>query len=325
MNKKCISCQKEIEDTMEFCPHCGAKQDGKNLEPAKKTFPITERAFCRIFRASFFGGLSQIDIDTLCTFIATFLSLSRALTDNEISEINRGFDTLLNNAKEEYNLRNERPHYVISAVNIQNFEDEKFRFQFLGDNILHTLEVYRTRGGLGSNLCRAVWLFALLAALDGNYSDDKLMFFRRIKNQFSVTGEQFKKFIYNSIEQDITLKDKDDDSSISETFEFLFKNKNWKNFVWEKLASKVNVVYEDENGTEVNTSLRELMEQLPEDFDFYNIVEEKTKSLCELEYQIQELENSEGKYAEIADKIAELARQERALLATLPGFYYWKF
>lgn len=71
--------------------------------------------------------------------------------------------------------------------------------------------------------------------------------------------------------------------------------------------------------------MNELKEKIPEDFDFYALVEEKTKALCEFEHQIQALENSDGNYAEITDKISELTRQEHDLLDILPGFSYQKF
>ena len=52
---------------------------------------------------------------------------------------------------------------------------------------------------------------------------------------------------------------------------------------------------------------------------------EKIKALCEAEYQILTLEDSEGKYSEIADKIAEFSRSERELTNDLAGFSYMKF
>ena len=79
------------------------------------------------------------------------------------------------------------------------------------------------------------------------------------------------------------------------------------------------------NGKTEELSLNDLKKEFPPEFDFYALVEERTKALCDLEYKIQELEHSEGKYSEIANKIEELARQERSLTEKLPGFTYEKF
>lgn len=49
--KKCISCNQDIEDGAAFCPFCGKPQEGE----AKKQFSITQRAFLRLFRPSFFN------------------------------------------------------------------------------------------------------------------------------------------------------------------------------------------------------------------------------------------------------------------------------
>lgn len=301
--KKCISCQKEIDDGAEFCPFCGAKQDETQ---AKKVFPITERAFCRVFRPSFFGGF-QADNDALCGFIEAFLSLSRAMTDDEIAEINHGFDTLLNNAEREYQLKGKRNEVALDVEKRVQVESEEFRYDFLSDSIFDAMK----RNVLGTNHFGNVWLFALLAALDGNYSADKRKFFRRMKNLLPVTREQFVKCIASA------NSNYDRNGYAISFFKVLSKSLEVNRYG--------NITYKDENGEERETSWDELLKQIPEDFDFYAVVENKTKALCELEYQIQELENSEGKYADIADKIAELARQERALLDALPGFVYQKF
>ena len=88
--KQCGSCHQEIDGTAMFCPLCGAKQDSA----AKKRYPITERAFCRVFRPSFFGGARALGIkaDDLLSFMLDFLSLERQVDDDEIAELNHALD-----------------------------------------------------------------------------------------------------------------------------------------------------------------------------------------------------------------------------------------
>lgn len=62
-----------------------------------------------------------------------------------------------------------------------------------------------------------------------------------------------------------------------------------------------------------------------EDFDFYACVEDTIQKLCVLETKIQQLEQSEGKYADIKAQIEQLAAEERKLTDLLPGFTYQKF
>lgn len=313
--KKCISCQQEIDDGSAFCPLCGARQDA---EVAKLTFPVTERAFCRIFRPSFFGGL-QISTGTLYGFMNGFLNLTRAMTDDEVVAVNRGFYTLLNSATREYSLSTERGTYNFDDDKRVKVESEKFRYNFVSDDIFHTMEqFYKTSGGVGTKHYGNVWLFSLLSALDGNYSDEKLMFFRRMKNLFPVTRKQFLESVvpskrnYNS----------DDMNSIFGLFRLIHGM---------EAVSEINlnyngiINYKTESGEDDNTSADDLKKQVPEDFDFYDLVEKKTKALCGLEYEILQLESSEGKYADIAGKIAELSRKERELTGDLPGFVYQKF
>ena len=59
--KKCISCNQDIEDGAAFCPLCGKPHEGE----ARKKLSITERAFLRLFRPSFFGGY-QASTESLC-------------------------------------------------------------------------------------------------------------------------------------------------------------------------------------------------------------------------------------------------------------------
>ena len=321
--KKCISCQQEIDDGAVFCPLCGAKQDA---EMAKLTFPVTERAFCRIFRPSFFGGL-QINRDTMYGFMNGFLSLTREMTGDEITAVNHAFDTLLNNASDEYSLSDERKKYEASygkyaidgAKRIQ-IESEKFRYNFVSDTIFHTMEqFYKTSRGVGTKHYGNVWLFSLLSALDGNYSDEKLMFFRRMKNLFPVTREQFLESIAPS---EGRYNSNDDMNSIFGLFRLISGMEAVSEI---NLGYNGSISYKTDSGESGETSVENLKGQIPEDFDFYALVEKKTKALCETEYEILQLESSEGKYDDIADKIAELARKERELTAFLPGFVYQKF
>ena len=74
-----------------------------------------------------------------------------------------------------------------------------------------------------------------------------------------------------------------------------------------------------------DTPVSTIVNDIPEDFDFYDCVEEKIKKLCALESDIQKLEQSEGKYTEIRSRIEKLTEEEREQIAILPGFEYSKF
>lgn len=318
---KCIYCQQEISDNSAFCSNCGKPQN------AKKTFPITERAFCRIFKPSFFGGL-ELNSDDIYEFMLDFLSLSKPLSEDEIVSINHGFDSLLNNANKEYSLTNNHSNFILNKDEMAQIENEKFRYNFLSDSIFNKMnkfyKFHKSSGSSRTEYFGNVWLFSLLSALDGDFGDEKKMFFSRMKNLFPISRENFIKFqtsTYNVVLE--KSRASFDYNKIFDTYFFKF----WPGI---KNITKIDqysgdIEYETENGEKKTLNENTLAEQIPEDFDFYNIVEEKTKSLCELEYQIQELENSEGKYSEIADKIAELSRKELELLEYLPGFVYKKF
>ena len=314
--KKCISCGQEIDDGAVFCNYCGTKQEGE----AKKQFAITSRAFCRIFRPSFFGGF-QASKDTLLKFIAGFLSLSRELSENETAEINRAFDMLLNNASEEYQLSESRGKYALSEGHFVKVDSEKFRYNFVSDSLIRTVEqYYKSSGVVGTKHFGNVWLFALLCALDGNYSDEKQMFFARLKNLYPVSRDAFLNAIAprkngydNAADLGNTVKRLLGYIPGMEKAKIFEQNYYYGSFYFEL----------DGNKTEITVD--ELKKLFPTDFDFYGIVEEKIKALCEAEYQILTLEDSEGKYSEIADKIAELSRSERELTNDLAGFSYMKF
>lgn len=314
--KKCISCNQDIEDVAIFCPFCGKPQEGE----AKKQFSITQRAFLRLFRPSFFGGY-QASTESLLMFTAEFLSLSRALTKTEVAEINRGFETLLNSAATEYNLSDEsKTNYALTDENFVSVDSEKFRYNFVSDAIIRRLEQYykSNEGAVGANHFGNVWLFALLCALDGNYSDEKQMFFARIKKLFPVSCADFLKVVateYNRYDSEKVL-------GIAQ--QLLWLNERFMGKIKVTNSYGGEIVYE-KDGKKIESSVEELKGQFPADFDFYGVVEEKIKALCEIEYQILTLEASEGKYSEIADKIAELARQERELTNDLAGFTYQKF
>ncbi len=291
---ECISCKKEIADGSDFCPECGAPQS------VKKMFPITERAFCRIFRPSFFGGLQLNKTDNLYYLMLNFLNLSRPLSEQEISNINRGFDILLNNASEEYLGFNMQVNFVLDANELPKIENEKFRYNFISDSIFNMLnKSYRLIKKTQVEYFGYAWLLALLSALDGDFNDEKEMFFSRMKNLFPISREKYKEIFF------------DVSDNIPETVSSLPK--------FMQISVKMMTQTSDEEAK------KKQAEEIPEDFDFYNIVVEKAKSLCKLESQIQELENSEGKYLEIIDKIAELSSKEYEILDSLPGFVYRKF
>ena len=323
--KKCSSCQQEIDDAAMFCPLCGAKQGAAE----KKRYPISERAFCRVFRPSFFGGASALGIkaDNLLAFMLDFLSLERQVDDDEISELNHALDRLLNDAANEYALTEEICHekFTLESVKRETIETETFRHDFISDKTFHNLNAHYKKGqGIDGKHFAYVWLFALASALDGNYSADKLKFFSRLKRLFPVSRDQFaESFLPKGARYN-------DDKAKSSLFIFVellnavAPEQQTMKII--NIDSHGDIEYQqgDNDATE-EISATNLKTKLPENFNFYGIVEEKIKALCELEYQIQELEHSEGQYAAIADKIAAAARKERELTAMLPGFVYQKF
>ena len=149
--KKCSSCQQEIDDAAMFCPLCGAKQGAAE----KKRYPISERAFCRVFRPSFFGGASALGIkaDNLLAFMLDFLSLERQVDDDEISELNHALDRLLNDAANEYALTNDQEHgkYAFAGENRETIEIEKFRQNFISDKTFHNLDAHYRKIGKAIN------------------------------------------------------------------------------------------------------------------------------------------------------------------------------
>ena len=315
--KKCISCNQDIEDVAIFCPFCGKPQDGE----AKKHFAITQRAFLRVFRPSFFGGY-QASTESLLMFTAEILSLSRALSETEISEVNRGFDTLLNSAAKEYNLSVQRKtNYALTDEYFVDVDNEKFRYNFVSDKSIRRLEKYykSNEGAVGANHFGNVWLFALLCALDGNYSDEKQMSFARIKKLFPVSCADFLKVVateYNRYDSEHKV--------LGIVQQLLWFNERFMGKIKVTNSYSGEIVFE-KDGKKIESSVEKLKGQFPADFDFYGVVEEKIKALCETEYQILTLEADEGKYSDIADKIAELACQERKLTNDLAGFIYQKF
>lgn len=314
--KKCISCNQDIEDGAAFCPFCGKPQEGE----AKKQFSITQRAFLRLFRPSFFGGY-QASTESLLMFTAEFLSLSRALTETEVAEINRGFETLLNSAATEYNLSDEsKTNYALTDENFVFVDSEKFRYNFVSDAIIRRLEqYYKSSGAVGTKHFGNVWLFVLLCALDGNFSDDKQMFFARIKNMYPVSCSDFLKTIAPDNKRFASNQE-----VLGIAKQLLWFNERFMGKIEVTNSYSGEIVFE-KDGKKIESSVEELKGQFPADFDFYGVVEEKIKALCETEYQILTLEADEGKYSDIADKIAELACQERELTNDLAGFTYQKF
>lgn len=304
--KKCISCKQDINDDAVFCPNCGVSQ---NRETAPQTaFLIRKESFIRLFRPSFFGGLENTSIQHSETIklLIDFLSLSRALTDEETDELNAAFDILLNNATNEYTIKR-RPIYRIASEDNPAIANEKFRYNFISDNLLDQMKQYVAAQ---KELCAIIWLFALLAALDGHYSDEKMMLFSRIKNLFPVSHEHFLMHIKQSIVVSRTGASAYGDISggIAKFFGSLYA-----------FSDTMQKTYDAD--TPVDTMLADI----PEDFDFYDCVTGKIQQLCTLEAEIQKLEQSDGNYAEIKKQIAILETQEQEIIAILPGFEYSKF
>lgn len=304
--QKCTSCKQDINDDAVFCPNCGVSQ---NRETAPHTaFPIKKDAFIRLFRPSFFGGLENTSIQhsKKIKLLIDFLSLSRPLADEETNELNAAFDILLNNAKNEYTTK-QQTVYRITPEDKPAIENEKFRYNFMSDNILDQMKKYTNRQ---QELYAVIWLFALLAALDGHYSDEKMMLFSRIKNLFPVSREHFLMHIKKSIVVSRTGASAYGDISggIAKFFGSLYA-----------FSDTMQKTYNAD--TPVDTMLADI----PEDFDFYDCVTGKIQQLCTLEAEIQKLEQSDGNYTEIKKQIAILEAQEREIIAILPGFEYSKF
>lgn len=305
--QKCISCKQDINDDAVFCPNCGVSQ---NRETAPQTaFLIRKESFIRLFRPSFFGGLENTSIQHSETIklLIDFLSLSRALTDEETDELNAAFDILLNNATNEYTIKR-RPIYRIASEDNPAIANEKFRYNFISDNLLDQMKQYVAAQ---KELCAIIWLFALLAALDGHYSDEKMMLFSRIKNLFPVSREHFLMHIKQSIAVSHTSASYGD--ALTVFFNLLISG---------KLYDSADTMQKTYNA---DTPIDTMLADIPEDFDFYDCVAGKIQQLCSIEAEIQKLEQSEGNYAEIKKQIAILEVQEREIIAILPGFEYSKF
>ena len=296
--KKCITCGHDISDEAAFCPNCGASQNENVVQ--KTTAPITANAFLRIFRPSFFGSLEYRIARKTDKLLLNFLCLTRDITDEEINEINRAFDILLNNASEEYTL-NTRRNYKLSGEDRIPIENEKFRYNFISDKLLDTIK----SPTLKNERIYVIWLFALLSALDGQYSDEKAMFFSRIKNLLPVSREDFLAYVEQSVSTIPTV-------SLCYSISKLFR------------TTMTAEAFKEENYAP-DTPVSTIVNDIPEDFDFYDCVEEKIKKLCALESDIQKLEQSEGKYTEIRSRIEKLTEEEREQIAILPGFEYSKF
>lgn len=242
--------RKKVEELQSKCSESEAidKNQETNTKQGATRLPSMERVFCRIFRPSFFGGY-DINDNILYGFIGNFLSLSRALTEDEIAQINRAFDTLCNNAIEEYELSIDHSNFEFSADKITaiDIENEVYRYDFLSDDIFDTMKLYyKSSGALGTKHFSNVWLFALLAAFDGNYSPEKIRFFRRMKKLFPVTPKEFiKSFIPNTnFHNDVKTK-----SFIS----YLFKYSDIKNLLDFEVNYNGNITYMTENGEKNST------------------------------------------------------------------------
>lgn len=294
--KNCISCSQSINDEAVFCPLCGTPQQPEAVQKAGN--PITARAFLRIFRPSFFGSFERMKVkaDVRDKLIVNFLCLSRDITDDEINELNMAFDILLNQPQAEYSLSSEsKSNYTLTNKTKITIENEKFRYSFTSDFLLDIIKKWVNYEAYDSmeTFFGVIWLLALLSVLDGQYSEEKALLFSRMKNLFPISRKNFLTY---------------------------FKNPRMY------LGSVISLYAELfgislENNNDPNT----LVNNIPEDFDFYACVEDTIQKLCVLETNIQQLEQSEGKYADIKAQIEQLAAEERKLTDLLPGFTYQKF
>ena len=294
--KNCISCSQSINDEAVFCPLCGTPQQPEAVQKAGA--PITARAFLRIFRPSFFGSFERMKVkaDTRDKLIINFLCLSHDITDDEITELNMAFDILLNHPQAEYSLSNEsKATYTLTNKVKIVIENEKFRYSFTSDFLLDLIKKWVNYESYDSmeTFFGVIWLLALLSVLDGHYSEEKALLFSRMKNLFPISRKNFLTY---------------------------FKNpRMYLGSVISLYAELFGISLESNN--DPNT----LVNNIPEDFDFYACVEDTIQKLCVLETNIQQLEQSEGKYADIKAQIEQLAAEERKLTDLLPGFTYQKF
>lgn len=139
--KNCISCSQAINDEAIFCPLCGTPQQPEAVQRAGN--PITARAFLRIFRPSFFGSFERMNIKETSRdkLIVNFLCLSRDITDDEINELNTAFDIMLNQPQVEYSLsRKSKANYTLTNKAKIPIENEKFRYNFISDQILDIMK-----------------------------------------------------------------------------------------------------------------------------------------------------------------------------------------
>ena len=73
--------------------------------------------------------------------IVNFLCLSRDITDDEINELNTAFDIMLNQPQVEYSLsRKSKANYTLTNKAKIPIENEKFRYNFISDQILDIMK-----------------------------------------------------------------------------------------------------------------------------------------------------------------------------------------
>ena len=306
--KNCISCSQSINDEAVFCPLCGTPQQPEAVQ--KAAVPITARAFLRIFRPSFFGGFERMNIKETSRdkLIVNFLCLSRDITDDEINELNTAFDIMLNQPQVEYSLsRKSKANYTLTNKAKIPIENEKFRYNFISDQILDIMKNWSTdeSGDSIKTFVWCIWLLALLSVLDGQYYEEKSMLFSRIKNLFPISREYF-------------LQHQEKNNGNVQPYRALETSS-----VIGLYAALFGICLENDNDNENDPNT--LLKNIPEDFDFYACVETIIQKLCVLETNIQQLEQSEGKYADIKAQIEQLAAEERDMTNLLPGFTYQKF
>ena len=91
------------------------------LELSELRYKILEESYHSEYRSALFGDMSDEDIEAI---------LNRTYTDEEISEINRHFEDIANQAEELYNTSSSSSTYVDSMYNLfVEFKDVTLQFQ----------------------------------------------------------------------------------------------------------------------------------------------------------------------------------------------------
>ena len=201
--------------------------------------------------------------------------------------------------------------YVLSNKAKITIENEKFRYNFISDHLLDIMKNWFSDKLYDSieTFVWVIWLLALLSVLDGQYSGEKSMLFSRIKNLFSISREYF-------------LQDQEKKNASVQLCSALLSSARIARTL-SSLSHFGASIADNKQALDSSEDIQTI--NIPEDFDFYACVEDTIQKLCVLETNIQQLEQSEGKYADIKAQIEQLAAEERKLTDLLPGFTYQKF